>query len=48
MDKFKLLSESELEAIHQATLRILSETGILLTHPAARQLLAEAGAKSAV
>ncbi len=44
MIRLSIIEADEIEAIHQATLRILSETGILLTHPAARQLLAEAGA----
>jgi trimethylamine--corrinoid protein Co-methyltransferase len=38
------LSESEVEAIHLATLRILSEVGILLEHPQARELLSAEGA----
>jgi trimethylamine--corrinoid protein Co-methyltransferase len=38
------LTESEVEAIHHATLRILSETGILLGHPLGRELLCSAGA----
>ena len=40
-----LLSNDEVEAIHQATLRILAETGIVLAEPKSRQLLSEAGAK---
>lgn len=38
-------SATDLNSLHQATLRILSETGILLTEPRARSLLAEAGAR---
>ena len=38
------LTESEVKAIHLATLRILSETGILLAHPSGRELLCAAGA----
>ncbi len=45
MAEFKVLSDSDSEAIHQASLRILAETGINLTHPASIQLLGDAGAK---
>ncbi len=41
------LTENEVEAIHQATLRILSETGIVLVHPSGRELLCDAGASIA-
>ena len=44
MEKFSLFSEREVEAIHQATLRILSETGVCLTHPKGREILTGAGA----
>ncbi len=44
---FSLLSKQEVEALHQATLRILDETGITLTEPHSRALLAEAGARLA-
>jgi trimethylamine--corrinoid protein Co-methyltransferase len=40
-----LLSIGEIEAIHQASLRILTETGVILTEPKARQILNDAGAK---
>jgi len=40
-----LLTPQEVEALHQATLRILNETGILLNEPTSRTLLAEAGAR---
>ena len=39
-----ILSAEEVEAIHDATLRVLSEVGVVLTQPAARELLADAGA----
>ncbi len=45
MMSLNLLSNDEVEAIHQATLRILAETGIVLAEPKACQLLNEAGAK---
>jgi trimethylamine--corrinoid protein Co-methyltransferase len=45
MIKFSILSDDEVEAIHQATLRILNETGIVLNHPASRALLLDAGAR---
>jgi trimethylamine--corrinoid protein Co-methyltransferase len=38
------MSPVEVEALHQATLRILSEVGVALTHPGARQMLTDAGA----
>jgi trimethylamine--corrinoid protein Co-methyltransferase len=40
-----ILSEQEVAAIHQATLRILGEVGVILTHPGARQILVDRGAK---
>jgi trimethylamine--corrinoid protein Co-methyltransferase len=39
-----VLTEEEVEAIHQATLRILSEVGIVLTQSQAREVLVRAGA----
>jgi trimethylamine--corrinoid protein Co-methyltransferase len=39
-----VLTEEEVEAIHQATLHILSEVGIVLTQPEAREVLVGAGA----
>jgi trimethylamine---corrinoid protein Co-methyltransferase len=39
-----MLAPEEVEAIHQATLRILREVGIGMAHPEGRALLAEAGA----
>jgi trimethylamine--corrinoid protein Co-methyltransferase len=44
---FSLLSAQEVEALHQATLRILDETGIILSEPHSRAMLAEAGARLA-
>ena len=40
-----LVSEDEIETIHQTSLRILAEIGIDILHPEARRLLAEAGAE---
>lgn len=37
------ISNEEIEAIHQATLRILAETGVVLTNPEGLQVLAGAG-----
>lgn len=37
------VSEDELEAIHQASLRVLTETGMDFLHPEARRLLLRAG-----
>jgi trimethylamine--corrinoid protein Co-methyltransferase len=39
-----VVSEDELEAIHNASLRVLRETGIDFLHPEAVQLLSDAGA----
>jgi trimethylamine--corrinoid protein Co-methyltransferase len=38
------LSQSEVETIHQATLRILAETGVILGHPQGREILTGEGA----
>lgn len=45
MIQLTALSSKELEAIHQATLRILGEIGIELTQPETREILVGAGAK---
>lgn len=42
MLQIQAISDEEVEAIHQATLRILSEVGIFLTQPEACQILADA------
>jgi trimethylamine--corrinoid protein Co-methyltransferase len=44
MTYLKFLSESEIESIHQATLRILDEVGVVLKHKGTQDLLAAAGA----
>jgi trimethylamine--corrinoid protein Co-methyltransferase len=44
MVQLTFLSAHDVEAIHQATLRILNEVGIVLTQPEARDILAGAGA----
>jgi trimethylamine--corrinoid protein Co-methyltransferase len=38
------MSESDIEAVHLASLRVLAETGIIITHPQAREILSAAGA----
>ena len=40
----RAVSDDQLEAIHQASLRVLAQTGIDFLHPQARQLWADAGA----
>jgi len=40
-----ILAPEEIEAIHQATLRILHEVGVVLTHPQSREILTTAGAR---
>jgi len=44
MVRLTVLTDKEVEAIHQATLRILSEVGIVLTQSEARAILTGAGA----
>ena len=39
MHELKVMSESDVEAVHSASLRVLAETGIILTHPEAREIL---------
>ena len=40
----RMLSDEQIQAIHQASLDILSRTGIVMVHEGARELLLEAGA----
>ncbi|HWQ84361.1 MAG TPA: trimethylamine methyltransferase family protein, partial [Anaerolineales bacterium] len=47
MQRLEILTFPEIEAIHQASLRILAETGIILGQPEALALLQEAGAARA-
>ena len=44
MNRLNLLSQAEVQAIHQATLRVLNDTGIVLTQAKGRRLLVDAGA----
>lgn len=44
MVRLTVLTAEEVEAVHQATLRILSEVGPVLTQPEARGILTAAGA----
>ncbi len=44
MIPLSVLTDSQVEAVHQATLHILSEIGVVLTQPEARQVLCGAGA----
>jgi trimethylamine--corrinoid protein Co-methyltransferase len=44
MHPFQIIPNEEVDAIHEATLRILGEVGVVLTHPAARAVLTGAGA----
>jgi len=45
MAYLNFLSVSEIESIHQATLRILDEIGIILKHKETQELLTSAGAR---
>ena len=42
---FEVLSKTDIEAIHAATLRVLERTGVKLHHDGATKLLADAGCK---
>jgi trimethylamine--corrinoid protein Co-methyltransferase len=44
MNPWKIISDQDVEAIHEATLRVLSEVGIVLDHPQIRERLADSGA----
>jgi trimethylamine---corrinoid protein Co-methyltransferase len=44
MQRFQVLSDEDVDAIHAASLRVLSETGVILSHPEARERLSAAGA----
>jgi len=44
MHDFKVMSVSDIEAVHSSSLRVLAETGIILTYPEAREILSGAGA----
>ncbi len=45
MEPWKIISDEEVEAIHQSTLRVLNEVGILLDHPEIAAMLVDLGAK---
>jgi trimethylamine---corrinoid protein Co-methyltransferase len=45
MNSFSVLNETEIDAIHQDSLRILAETGVVLTNPRGREILTGAGAR---
>jgi len=40
-----LLSSEAIEAVHNATLRILNEVGVVMTHPEAQEILSGAGSR---
>ena len=44
MRQWKIITDEEVEQIHQTTLRILGEVGIKLDHPESREILLSAGA----
>ncbi len=45
MIRLSVFDETEVEAIHQASLRILWETGVILSEPKSLALLTDAGAR---
>jgi trimethylamine:corrinoid methyltransferase-like protein len=44
-DRLRILSATELQSIHEASLTILRDTGVLLQHPGIVQALVGAGAR---
>jgi len=44
LPRLELLSQNQIEAIHQATLEVLHKTGVVFKHPQALKVFAEAGA----
>ena len=44
MHELRVMSESDVEAVHSASLRVLAETGIILSHPEAERFYPAAGA----
>jgi trimethylamine--corrinoid protein Co-methyltransferase len=44
MEPWKILADQEIEAIHNATLRILSEVGLVIDHPSICDKLVDSGA----
>ena len=44
MSLLNFLSKAEVDAVHEASLRILNETGVILTHQPAVDLLLDFGA----
>lgn len=45
MEPLKVISDSEIKAIHDATIRVLNEVGIVLDHPGVRMGLGDNGAR---
>jgi trimethylamine--corrinoid protein Co-methyltransferase len=45
MGKFRVMTDPQIEAMHQASLRVLAETGILLNNPEAVEIFTSSGAK---
>ena len=45
MHEFRVMTDADIEAIHQATMRILAETGIALSSAEAQLILSDAGAR---
>jgi trimethylamine---corrinoid protein Co-methyltransferase len=43
MNPWKIITDQEVKAIHQATLQVLNEVGIILDHPQIRERLLDAG-----
>ena len=43
MERLKFLSDEDVQAMHEATLKVLSEVGIIWTHKPSLDILLEAG-----
>ncbi|EHL08368.1 trimethylamine methyltransferase [Desulfitobacterium hafniense DP7] len=45
MQRYQILSQNEIEQIHETSLRILEEVGVIFSYAPAREILAKGGAK---
>ena len=42
---FRLLTDEQVQQVHQATLNVLEKTGVVIEHPRALEILSDAGCK---
>lgn len=45
MQRYQILTQNEIEKIHETSLRILEEVGVVFSYAPAREILAKGGAK---